>query len=140
MDITFIKQMEENTGFSLSYPYHIKKEDLLGNYEFSPNECGRYNEKSFEKLLNIVYLEPKAFYLTEDDKKFYSAQELEFINRVIIDELKKIDKGMVIVNIDMTPDTLELLEKYKAKNNMTFEEAVIDILTKFVENNGGALD
>lgn len=140
MDITFIKQMEENTGFSLSYPYHIKKEDLLGNYEFSPNECGCYNEKSFEKLLNIVYLEPKAFYLTEDDKKFYSAQELEFINRVIIDELKKIDKGMVIVNIDMTPDALELLEKYKAKNNMTFEEAVIDILTKFVENNGGVLD
>lgn len=140
MDSTFIQQMEENTCFSLLYPYHIKQEDLLGNHEFSPNECGYYNEKSFEKLLNIVYLEPKAFYLTEDDKKFYSNQELEFINRVIIDELKKIEKGMVIINIDMTPDTLELLEEYKAKNNMTFEEAVIDILTKFVKNNGGVLD
>ena len=40
---------------------------------------------------------------------------------------------MVLVNLDLSEETIALLEEYKAANNMTFEEAIIDILKKCIK-------
>ena len=79
-------------------------------------------------------MEAKAFYLTDEDKKYYSEQEIELINRVIENESKKIDEGYEIITLDLEEDTIAMLEAYRLQKNMTFEEAVFDILKSAMEH------
>lgn len=130
---TFLDQMEENTKFSLLFPFHIHHERLIGNDFYNKEFPNTYHCHSFEEVLHKAYREPKAFYLTEEDKKYYSSQEITFIKKVIEDEVKRIDSGMVIVNLDLEDETLTFIEEYKLKNNLTFEEAITDILKKMIE-------
>lgn len=130
---TFINQMEENTKYSLTYPFHINHNELIGNDYYNKEYPNSYHCHSFEELLNKAYREPKAFFLTDEDKSAYSNQEIEFINKVIEYEKEKINSGMVIVNLDLSEETLEFIEKYKLENNLTFEEAITDILKKMIE-------
>ena len=130
----FIEQMEENVKFSLIYPYHIHYDKLMDNMYHNPEHKNSHHTHSFAEVLRVAYLEAKAFYLTEEDKAYYSAQEIDFINKVLADECTKIDKGMAIVNLDIDEETMEMLDEYKIRNNMTFEEAIVDILTKAVQN------
>ncbi len=132
---TFLEQMEENTKLNLIYPFHIKHHKLLGNDFYNENYPNSYHTHSFEEVLNKAYREPKAFYLTEDDKKYYSAQEIKFIKEVIKYEIDKINKGMVIVNLELSEDTIDYLNQYKTENNLTFEEAISDILKKMINEN-----
>lgn len=131
---SFIEQMEENTKFNLTFPYHIVHENLLGNLDFNIKYPDSYHCHSFEEVLRVAYMEPKAFYLTEEDQRHYSNQEILFINKVIEDEIKKVDNGMVVANFDLDEDTLIMIEEYKAIHNLTFEESVIDILKKIIDN------
>ena len=66
--------------------------------------------------------------------KAYSAQELEFISRVISFEQERINAGQCIIDLDIEEDTMEYLLMYKQQHNMTFEEAVVDILTKIIDD------
>ena len=72
--------------------------------------------------------------MTDSDKIYYSSQELEFIKKVIEDETEKINKGYKLTTLDFTEETLEMLNQYKKIKNMTFEEAVTDILMTVVKN------
>jgi hypothetical protein len=126
--------MEENTKYNLIYPYHLDDSKLAGNLSYDKNYPNSLHCHYFEDVLHAAYLEPYAFYLTDDDKQFYSRQEIEFINKVIEDERKKLDAGNVLVNLELDEETIEKIEMYKIQNNMTFEEAVIDILKKIIEN------
>lgn len=130
----FIEQMEENTKFNLVYPYHLREDKVLGNISYNKDYADSLHCHYFDDVLHAAYLEPYAFYLTDEDKKYYSAQEIEFIDKVIADESKKLDSGMVLVNLDLAQETIDQIELYKIQNDMTFEEAVIDILKKIVEN------
>ena len=129
----FIEQMEENTKYNLLYPYHLREDKVQGNLKYDKQYADSLHCHYFDDVLHAAYLEPYAFYLTEEDRKYYSEQEVEFINKVIEDESRKLDNGMVLVNLDLSEETIALLEEYKAANNMTFEEAIIDILKKCIE-------
>ena len=59
---------------------------------------------------------------------------MEFIKKVIEDETEKINKGYKLTTLDFTEETLEMLNQYKKIKNMTFEEAVTDILMTVVKN------
>lgn len=130
---TFLDQMEENTKFSLSFPFHIQHDKLIGNDFYNKNFPDTYHCHSFEEVLHKAYREPKAFYLNDEDKKYYSTQEITFINKVIEEEIKRIDSDMVIVNLELEDKTLAFIEEYKLRNNLTFEEAITDILKKMIE-------
>jgi hypothetical protein len=132
---TFLEQMEENINQNLIYPFHIKHDKLLGNDYYNENYPNTYHTHSFEEVLNKAYREPKAFYLTEDDKKYYSAQEINFIKEVIKYEIEKINKGMVMLNLELSEETFNYINQYKEENNLTFEEAINDILKKMIEEN-----
>ena len=84
--------------------------------------------------MEIVYKEPKAFYLTEEDKKYYSEQEMLFIQKVIDAEVEKLNKGYEKVTLNLNDETMFLLNEYKNRKGLTFEEAVIDILEKMIES------
>ena len=133
-EFTFLEQMEENVKFNLVFPYHIDFEKLVGHDYYNPKYGDSFHCHTFEEVLRKAYLEPKAFYLTVEDMKFYSIQEYEFIQKVIEDEGRKLDEGMELVNLDLTEDTLDRLMAYKLEHNMTFEEAVIDIIKKSLDN------
>ena len=135
-DFSFMNQMEENTGFSLVYRYHIYHDKLIGKVQHNPEFPESYHAHSFEEVLNIAFLEAMAFYLTEDDKQYYSAQEILFIEKVIETEKKKINNGMVPIDLELSEETMNLINEYKKQHNMTFEEAINDILIKTISNGG----
>ena len=124
----FIEQMEENTKFSLNYTYHIDKTKLREQSPYIAPENGEGHAHSFEEVLQIVHMEPLAFYLTEEDNHCYSEQERQFINKVKETEVEKINKGYVPIDLELTPETIYLLEEYKKLYNLTTEEAIIQIL------------
>lgn len=134
-NFTFLEQMEENIKQNLIYPFHIKHHKLLGNDFYNKDFHNTYHTHSFEEVLNKAYREPKAFYLTDEDKKYYSPQEIRFIKEVIKYEIDKINKGMVIVNLELSKETIDYLNQYKTENNLTFEEAINDILKKMINEN-----
>ncbi len=133
-EFSFIEQMEENVKFNLVFPYHIDFENLIGNSYYNKEYSDSFHCHSFEEVLRKAYLEPKAFYLTQDDAEYYSPQELGFINKVVEGEKQKLDQGYEIVNLDLDEKTIELLNIYKVQHNLTFEEAVIEILKTAVTN------
>ncbi len=134
MNFSFVDQMEENVRFNLCYPYHMNRDKMLRPETVHPSFPDALHTHSFEKLLSRAYREPFAFYLTDKDKTAYSAQELEFIARVVAFEQERINNGQCLIDLDITDETMEFLLKYKAQHNMTFEEAVVDILTKIIGN------
>jgi hypothetical protein len=133
-EFSFIEQMEENVKFNLVFPFHIDFDKLIGNSDYNEEYSDSFHCHTFEEVLRKAYLEPKAFYLTQDDAEYYSAQELEFINKVVEDEKSKLDKGYEIINLDLDAHTMEMMEKYKEMTGLTFEEAVVEILKTAVEH------
>ena len=131
---SFIEQMEENTMFNLTFPFHINHDKLLGNDYYNPEYPDTYHGHSFEEVLEKAYREPKAFYLSEEDKEYYSKQEMTFIDKVIEDEIKKLDKGYKILTLNLTEETMGYIEEYKANKGMTFEESIINILEDMIKN------
>ena len=125
MEFSFMEQMEENTGFSLIYPYHVDFDKLIGNDFYNKDYPDAFHCHSFEEVLQKAYREPRAFYLTGEDVRYYSTQEIEFIQKVIKDETRKLDEGFEIVTLNLNDDVMDMLIQYKLENNMTFEEAVI---------------
>lgn len=134
MKFSFIDQVEENVCFNLTFPYHIKFEDLLGNDFYNKDYKDAFHCHSFEDVLLKAYREPKAFYLTEDDRKYYSEQEITFIEKIIEDEKKKIENGYEIVTLNLEDEVIDYINEYKFQKNLTFEEAIIDILKEIVKN------
>jgi len=64
------------------YPYHIHH-DLRQSDHFYNKNYTAFHEHDFQSLvLRVSSEEPEAFYLTEDDQKYYSTQELETIENI----------------------------------------------------------
>lgn len=126
MSFTFTNQMEENTEFSLAYPFHIHKDKLLVEMHPMMPDCQIAN--SFEQVLRKAYKEPFAVYLTDEDKIAYSAQEIELFARVVKMEQDRVNNGMCVIDLTITSDNMERLLAYKKLRNCTFEEALQEIL------------
>ena len=77
--INFLELVENMASFNLFFPFHIYFNKLDGNLSFNPSFQESFHEHTFEGVLKIAYLEPFAFYLTEEDKEYYSKQEIKFI-------------------------------------------------------------
>lgn len=135
----FMEQMEENTNFGLIYPYHIRYEDLEGVLFFNKNYPDSYHSHTFAQVLNVVFSEPRAFYLTEEDESYYSSQELEFIKKVQKREQEKLDNGYKLISLDLTDETVNYLNMLKSDLDLSFEDTIEYILKKLVENDGQIL-
>ena len=46
----------------------------------------------------------------------------------------KINNGYELVDLELNEETIEMINLYKIEHNMTFEEAVVDILKKIIDN------
>lgn len=92
-ELSFYDMIEEDVGFNLTFPYHIHFEKLNDLRRYNTQYPDSYHCHNFDDVLYKAYLEPKAFYLTEEDKKYYSSQEIELINRVLKCYAKKLDNN-----------------------------------------------
>lgn len=133
MSFSFVDQMSENVQFNLCYPYHLSREKMKNPAVMPQAFPDALHTHSFEALLKHAYREPLAFYLTEEDMKAYSNQELELILRVIIREKSHIENGFCTVDIDIDDEAMQYLMAYKNKHNITFEEAIISIFNKITD-------
>ena len=133
MNFTFTEQMEENTQCNLRFPFHIHKDKLSKQQPsiFPEKQC----VSTFERLLRKAYNEPFAVYLTEEDREWYSKQELTLFDKVVAREQQKINDGWCKIDLELSDDTIDALIIYKTKTNITFEEAIITLLSEMLEEN-----
>lgn len=65
---------------NLVYTYHIQHDKLIS--ATFPTELEHSHEHSFEEVLKIYLLESEAVYLTDEDMKCYSEQELRILEKL----------------------------------------------------------
>lgn len=133
----FMEQMEENTHFNLIYPFHINHDKKIGRKFFNETD-NAFHEHDFPSVLKNVYLEPNAFYLTDGDKQYYSAQEIEFIEKVRKCEQEKLNNGFEMISLELEEETIAYINMYKEKHNCTTEDAINMILREIVEHYSNA--
>lgn len=75
------EQIMDDYRVGLIYPYHINHESRQSDYFYNKNYI-EFHEHDFYSVVLRVSEEPKAFYLTDEDKEYYSKQELEVIERI----------------------------------------------------------
>ena len=135
MSFTFTNQMEENVKMQLQFPFHMNNDKLQQKPPVPyPKE---QKTSSYDKLLWKAYREPFAVYLTDEDRQYYSAQELELFDKVIALEQERLNNGMCLIDLNLDQDVFDVILEYKTKNHMTFEEAIIDLLKKCIEEQKG---
>lgn len=75
------EQIMENLRLGLMFPFHIDHDLRQSNHFYNKNYT-EFHEHDFYSVVLRVSEEPKAFYLTEEDKGYYSKQELEMIEKI----------------------------------------------------------
>lgn len=65
----------------LIFPFHINHKLRQSEY-FYNKDYAEFHEHDFYSVILRVSEEPKAFYLTKEDKEYYSKQELEVIEKI----------------------------------------------------------
>lgn len=65
----------------LLFPFHIEHSLRQSDYFYNENYTD-FHAHEFEEIVLRVYEDPRAFYLTEEDKEYYSKQELEVIEEI----------------------------------------------------------
>ena len=73
-------------------PYHIHFDKLLGNREFNEQYSDQYHKHNLSGVIRLIYEEPFAFYLTEEDKKHYSENDLNALKVVTDIAISKIEE------------------------------------------------
>lgn len=133
MSFSFTNQMEENVGFQLVYPCHINA-DKLTNTTIPPLAVlNKIETNSFERVLHYIYREPFAVYLTDEDKQYYSEQQLTLIEKVIAREQCQSKRNMALIELDLTPEAIAYILDYKNIYNLTFEDALQAIIASACE-------
>lgn len=67
--VSTLESMEKYINYSLYYPFYA---------------CGEnQHAHDFYMVIKFVYDFPKSFYLNDNDKKWYSQSQLEFIKRLV---------------------------------------------------------
>lgn len=66
---------------NLIYPFHINHE-LKSGKRYYNEKYNDFHEHDFYTIITIVNDDKNAFYLTEEDKEYYSKQELNIIEKI----------------------------------------------------------
>ena len=84
------------TGFYYSFQTKILKTSFEGEKRIEKEIVGHSHAHSFEDVVRELYRYPESFNILEEDKEFYSKQELEYLRRVkkylLFIGLKDLDK------------------------------------------------
>lgn len=80
MDRDIYWEMSEFIRDNLFYTYHVYKDKLISD-DLS-DDTDYSHEHTFEAILIAYVLEPEAIYLTDEDKKWYSEQELRILDKL----------------------------------------------------------
>ena len=75
------EEIMESFMTGLVYPYHINHELRQSDHYYNENYT-EFHDHDFHSIVLTVFEEPKAFYLTDEDKEYYSKQELEVIEKI----------------------------------------------------------
>lgn len=65
----------------LVFPFHINHSLRVSEYFYNA-DYAEFHEHDFQSIVLRVSEEPEAFYLTEEDRKYYSKQELDAIEQI----------------------------------------------------------
>ena len=71
----------EGCRAGLIFPFHIEHSLRESDYFYNENYT-EFHTHEFQSVVVRVYEDQRAFYLTEEDKKYYSKQELEVIEQI----------------------------------------------------------
>ena len=63
-------------------PYHIDFEKWIDKNHYNPDYSEHYHKHNQSGIIRTIYKEPFAFYLTQEDKTYYSESELKAIQIV----------------------------------------------------------
>ena len=75
------EEIMENYETGLVFPFHINHALRESSYFYNENYT-EFHDHDFHSIIVKVWSDPKAFYLTEEDKEYYSKQELEVIENI----------------------------------------------------------
>lgn len=82
---SLVESLSNNMYSELYYSFNIKDKHECHHEEKHDCTCCNHHESlhahSFEEVVNLLYLYPESFYLTDDDLECYSKQELAFLKR-----------------------------------------------------------
>lgn len=77
--VAIARKALDDSGIDLTYPYHLDFNLANKNY-YSVNN--KFIVDSMDWVIAKLVEEPNAFYLTGDDMRYYSKQEIDAINKV----------------------------------------------------------
>lgn len=63
-------------------PYHINFDKALNPQSFNPDYADCYHKHDETGVIRTIYKEPYAFYFTDEDKTYYSEEELRMFSIV----------------------------------------------------------
>ena len=66
--------------YSMIYPFHIDKSKVKNKFI----NLSKYSYYNFNDVVRIAKLEPFAFYLTNEDKIFYTVKEVNLLEEIKI--------------------------------------------------------
>lgn len=75
------EQIMDECMVGLVFPFHIEHPLRASEYYYN-KDYTEFHEHDFESIVLRVSEEPEAFYLTEEDKEYYSKQELDAIEKI----------------------------------------------------------
>ena len=73
-----VNKIMQDYQLNLIYPFHINHDLKQGKHFYNENYI-EFHTHDFQSIIIRIVEEPHAFYLTDNDKKYYSKQELEII-------------------------------------------------------------
>lgn len=80
------------------YPYHIHFEKLIDKEYYNPKYKDCYHKHDETAIIRTIYREPCAFYLTEEDKEYYSENELKAVEVVQKIAIRKYEEEQFLEN------------------------------------------
>lgn len=75
------EQIMDECMVGLVFPFHIEHPLRVSEYYYN-KDYTEFHEHDFESIVLRVSEEPETFYLTEEDKEYYSKQELDAIEKI----------------------------------------------------------
>ena len=75
------EQIMDECMVGLVFPFHIEHPLRVSEYYYNKDHT-EFHEHDFESIVLRVSEEPEAFYLTVEDKEYYSKQELDAIEKI----------------------------------------------------------
>ncbi len=117
--------LEDVADISFYYPFYAKHQELTKNE--SKFVVGYTHTHSFENVVEFLYQSPESFYISSEDKEFYSKQELRY--------LKKLQKYLLFIGLKDIESNKVPVSRYRNKLHEKYKNAYIISLNDEILNN-----